>query len=83
MPRARRLKVGTPFIMQSFFHSFKAAKYIFGVIIGPQDSLRADRPTGYSGFNTRVATMNRVPLFVLLFAECKIKLPVYPKLINF
>ena len=34
-------------------------------------------------FNMRVATMNRVPLFVLLFAECKIKIPVYLKLIDF
>ena len=33
--------------------------------------------------NTRVTTMNSVPLFVLLFAECKIKIPVYPKLIDF
>ena len=47
MARGRRLKVGSPFIMQPFFHSSKAAKYIFGMIIGAQGSLCADR--GYSG----------------------------------
>ena len=68
--------------MQPFFHSFKAAKHIFGVIKGAQGSLCADRPTGCSGLIRVLATMNRVPVFVLLFAECKMNIPGYPKSID-
>ena len=62
--------------MQQFFHSFKAAKYIFGAISGAQGSLCADRPTGCSGLIRVLATMNRVLLFVPLFAEYKINQPL-------
>ena len=75
MARGKRSKVGTRFIMQPVFHSFKATKYIFGVIGSVQGSLCADRPNGCSGLIRVLATMNRVPLFVLLLADCKIKIP--------
>ena len=84
MARGRRLKVGAPFIMQPFFHSFKAGKkHIFGVTIGAQCSSCADQLTGCSGLIRAWPLMNRTHLFILLFANCKIKVPVYPKLIDF
>ena len=78
MARGRRLKVGAPFIIQPFFHSFKAGKNWCDNRCSMLIVCRsADR---LLWVKMRVATMNRVSFFVLLFTECKIKIPVFPKL---
>ena len=84
MARGRRLKVGAPCIMQLTVLSFLQSwdKY-FWCDNWCSMLILCRSPDRLLWVNMRVATMNRVPVFILLFAKCKIKTPVYPKLIDF